>query len=56
MMSAKEHSCDYQELVTRAQSYSKAADETVSSSTTGTKGKTPFTRSKLFMKCKIISS
>ena len=52
MMSGEEHSCDYQELVTRAQSYFKAADEAVSSSTTGTKSKTPFTRNELFMKCK----
>ena len=52
MMSGKEHSCDYQELVTRAQSYFKVADEAVSSSTTVTKSKTPFTRNKLFMKCK----
>ena len=53
MMSGEdEHSCDYQELVTRAQSYFKAADEAVLSSTTGTKSKTPFTRNKVFTKCK----
>ena len=51
-MSGEEHSCDYQELVTRAQSYFKAADEAVSSSTTGRKSKSPFTRNKLFMKYK----
>ena len=51
-MSGEEHSCDYQELVTRAQSYFKAADEAVSSRTTGRKSKSPFTRNKLFMKCK----
>ena len=37
MMSGEEYSCDYQELITRAQSYFKAANKAVSSSTTGTK-------------------